>query len=169
MSNANDSLYVQCAEILGKAQDDISFQRLIHRLGQDPVLVLQNKHVSFYEYSQHGIELIYSETKNCFIAIAFFMDTPSVREGRMQRYQDTLLSNVSPDDSILQVENKLAIEPSRTKLANELTLSFNLPGRIAIFYFDGTGNSMSHLMVKLKLNVAEQVSLQPRFSAARPL
>lgn len=150
MEAIDDSLYTSCMEVLGKARDHITFQRLTEKLQQEPILAMENNHVAFYDFRERGIELIYSRSNACFSGAVFFVDTPSVRQGNMQQYSGMFLNGVMPDDSMSEVERKIDMDSSRFQLPSEFSLEYDLPDHKLTFYFDGPGEQMKLVLVKGK-------------------
>ena len=150
MTAAHESLYTRCTEVLGTAPDDVSFLRLREELLPETAIISKLKNVDYYAFNGAGIRLVYSKRRECFIVAEFFVDGPGVRQGQIRSYSHRLLSGVAAEDSISDVERKIQLVAERTDYPDESVVGYDFPDCRVTFYFDGQGQQMRGVMVKLK-------------------
>jgi hypothetical protein len=145
------ALYTSCIEVLGNARDHISFQQLVEKLQQEPILGLENDHVIYYYFHDYGIGLIYKKYRQSFGGAVFLVDSPNVKRGEMQRYKGGFQTNVTPDDSMLQIESKIPLVPiGRYQDSNGSGLYYKFQDHQVTFHFDGPGQHLQLALVQLK-------------------
>jgi hypothetical protein len=149
-----ENLYRQSIELLGRAQEDPFFERVIETIGEKPTIDSRTN-LTFFDFNSTGMKIIAHSMEpggiKLFSYVLFVIDIPSVRDGELKRYSGEIIPGVFPEDTLEQVKAKIALKPFEPFDEDGRILQYDFPGHQARFSFNGpSGEKMALASIRFK-------------------
>jgi len=145
--SSKKSTYDLCIAMLGK--DVHELERLSQEINLEPQVELKSG-IHLYMYPECGILLLYFELFGCFSSVHFFVNTPAVEEGYVERFSQSFLNDIKGQDSIEEVELKMGLVPARFERTGCHWEVYELDHYIVEFIFDASTKRMLSVTAKNK-------------------